>query len=190
MRAELLRKPRIATARRACDPGAAGGGSGGRTPATGGVGATGGTGSSGSTGPRSSMATSRRWRLELSASTTAPNAMSAATTTAIFQRRPRRGGAATGCDAPSDTGGGGVAAGAASSPRSARRTSVAVAGRSSGVRPRHHRIACSHFSSRSGTKLRGDGGASRSRFTAVASGVSPTNGSRPVTISNSTTPKA
>ena len=76
------------------------------------------------------------------------------------------------------------------SSESAATASSGLAKRSAGCRARQRRIAASQRSSRSGRWIRGDGAGSWSRFTAVLSGVSATNGRAPVTISKSTTPIA
>jgi hypothetical protein len=72
----------------------------------------------------------------------------------------------------------------------ASETSRALAGRWVRSRLRQWRMTRSQRGSRPVTWAQGVSGSSRSRFTAVDSGVSPTKGSRPVTISYITTPSA
>ena len=69
------------------------------------------------------------------------------------------------------------------SPRSARTTSPAEGKRSAGERSRQRRIVFSQTGGRSGARRRGDGAASFSFFRATESGVSPSKGCSPVTIS-------
>ena len=75
-------------------------------------------------------------------------------------------------------------------PRSARTTSSRAANRSAGSRSRQRRIVASQRVETPGRAARRRRQACCSRLNATASGVSPANGSSPVTISYITTPSA